>query len=256
MAPPAIPFDAEREAAELREYLGEAYDQRRLERYEEQLEEEFAALGDEEALYRTSEAYLYNLTAFAMTATKLPYLHDLTRLLAPGARVLDYGCGIGSDGLLLLEMGYRVEFADFDNPSTRYLRWRLERRGLEAAVHDLDTAAPPPGFDLAFAFDVIEHVHDPLAFLAAMEACAGLVLVNLLEPKAGETGLHRELPIRQLLLRARSRGLVLYRRHHVSSHLVAYGAGAPGPLERLRSELGLRAGLRRAAVRCGVTRPA
>ncbi len=248
MAAREIPFDAEREAAELRDYLGEAYEQARLERYEEQLEAELEELGDEQALYRTSEAYLYNLTVFAMSGTKLPYLHALTELVPAGARVLDHGCGIGSDGLLLLEMGYRVEFADFDNPSTRYLRWRLDRRGLEAAVHNLDAGAPPSGFDLAFAFDVIEHVADPLAFLEAMEASAGLVLVNLLEQEPDETALHHELPIRTLLLRARRRGLARYRRHHERSHLVAYGDRPASGLERIRSEVALRAGLRRAAV--------
>ena len=246
---PEIPFDAEREAAELRDYLGDSFEQARLERYEEQLEQELREVGDEQRLYRTSEAYLYNLTAFAMTGTKLPYLRDLTQLAAPGARILDYGCGIGSDGLLLLEMGYRVEFADFDNPSTRYLRRRLERRGLKAAVHDLDAAPPPAGFDVAFAFDVIEHAADPFEFLDAMEATTRLVLVNLLEPKPGETALHHDLPIRALLLRARERGLVRYRRHHGSSHLVAYGDRPPAALERLRSEAGLRMALLRPALR-------
>ena len=122
-------FDPRREEAELREYLGPDFDRSRLERYEQELEQEFAECGDEAALYRGSEAYLYNLTAFAMTATKLPYLELLARALAPGARVLDYGCGIGSDGLVLLEAGYRLEFAEFDNPSAAYLRWRLRRRG-------------------------------------------------------------------------------------------------------------------------------
>lgn len=250
MPPPAIPFDADREAAELREYLGDAYEHTRLERYEQQLEAELAQVGDEQAFYRTSEGYLYNLTAFAMSATKLPYLADLTRVVPPGAHVLDYGCGIGSDGLLLLEMGYRVEFADFDNPSARYLRWRLKRRGLEAPVHDLDAGAPPRGFDLAFAFDVIEHVPDPFAFLQAMEVAATVVLVNLLEPKEGETELHHELPIRAILARARDRGLVYYRRHHGSSHLVAYGAEPAGrTLAVARSRASLRAALRRPAVR-------
>ena len=246
---PAIPFDAAREAAELREYLGDGYDHARLEHYERQLETELAEVGDEEAFYRTSEGYLYNLTAFAMSATKLPYLADLVEIAPPPGSVLDYGCGIGSDGLMLLEMGYRVEFADFDNPSTRYLRWRLNRRGLEAPVHDLDAGPPPRGFDLAYAFDVIEHVKDPFAFLGEMEAAAAAVLVNLLEPKPGETELHHELPIRAILQRARERGLVHYRRHHQSSHLVAYGKARPGPLERLRSSVALQAGMRRAAVR-------
>jgi SAM-dependent methyltransferase len=246
MRAPEIPFDADREAAELRAYLGQAYDHARLERYEEQLEAELAAVGDEEAFYRTSEGYLYNLTAFAMSATKLPYLADLAGIVALGSRVLDYGCGIGSDGLMLLEMGYRVEFADFDNPSTRYLRWRLEQRGLDAPIHDLDAGALPQGFDLAFAFDVIEHVPDPFAFLEAMERTADVVLVNLLEPKDGETELHHELPIRPILDRARDRGLVRYRRHHGSSHLVAYGDGEAAGV---RDRLALRASSRRPAAR-------
>ena len=82
--------------------------------------------------------------------------------MEPGARVLDYGCGIGSDGLALLEAGYEVEFADFDNPSTAYLRWRLARRELSAPIYDLDVEVPG-GFDAAYAFDVIEHVDDPFA---------------------------------------------------------------------------------------------
>jgi len=250
MRTPAIPFDAESEAAELRAYLGDAYDHTRLERYEQQLEAELAEVGDEQAFYRASEGYLYNLTAFAMSATKLPYLADLTSIVAPGARVLDYGCGIGSDGLLLLEMGYSVEFADFENPSTRYLRWRLERRGVAAPVHDLDAGLPPRGFDLAYAFDVIEHTPDAFAFLEAMEEAASIVLVNLLEPKEGETELHHELPIRSILRRARERGLVHYRRHHLSSHLVAYGDGPPGRLAAgIRSRAAMRAALRRPAVR-------
>ncbi len=216
-------FDPRREEAELREYLGPAYDRSRLERYEQQLEQEFAECGDEAAFYHGSEGYLYNLTAFAMTATKLPYLELLVRAVAPGARVLDYGCGIGSDGLALLEAGYRVEFAEFDNPSAAYLRWRLRRRGVEAPIHDLDRGVPA-GYDAAYAFDVIEHVDDPFALLGELETRADLVLVNLLEPGPGETALHRELPVRALLGRAVARGVVGYRLLHGRSHVVAYAS--------------------------------
>src|SRR3954465_7769835 len=153
-----ITVDPEREQAELEEYLGEGYDHARLVRWQGAGDEELAQMGDEQLLYRSSRMYLYNLTAFAMTRTKEPYLRDLAALVPSGARVLDYGCGIGSDGLLLLEAGYDVAFADFANPSIEYLRWRLDKRGLEAPIYDLDSHPPPPGWDAGYSFDVIEHV--------------------------------------------------------------------------------------------------
>ena len=177
-----------------------------------------------------------------MTQTKLPYLRQLVRLVEPGSRVLDYGCGIGSDGLALLEAGYEVEFADFDNPSTEYLRWRLSHRGLAAPVWNLDVEVPD-GFDAAYAFDVIVHGGDPFAFLGQLERRADLVLVNLLEPGPAERepASHRELPIDAIRARAVDRGLRSYRIHHGRSHLVAYEpGGAPAPaLARLRGRLAI-----------------
>src|SRR5579872_6442636 len=227
----ALRLDASREQEELESYLGSGFELDRLWHYQEQLDAEFAAVGDEQSFYRTSTGYLYNLTAFAMTGTKLPYLRELTRRVAPGARLLDYGCGIGSDGLLLLEAGYRVEFADFANPSTDYLRWRLAARDLEAPIHDLATGVPG-GFDAAYAFDVIEHVDDPFAFLGEMERRARLVEVNFLEPDPDDQDLHHELPIRALLDHVARQRLRTYRVLHGRSHLVLYEPSATPPLGR------------------------
>jgi SAM-dependent methyltransferase len=232
--PPSVPlrFDPAREEDELRTYLGEAYDRRRLEHYQEALDEEVAAAPDEREFYRTSQTYLYNLTAFAMTGTKLPYLDILTSHVPLGSRLLDYGCGIGSDGLMLLEAGYRVEFADFDNPSTEYLRWRLKQRSLDAPIYDIDGEIPG-GFDAAYAFDVIEHVADPYAFIREMEKRAALIEVNLLEFDPNEQDLHHELPIGALVRYAASRHLELYRVLHGTSHLVVYRHERAGPVRRL-----------------------
>jgi SAM-dependent methyltransferase len=242
--PVSLKFDPAREEAELRTYLGDGYDRRRLEQYEETLEEEVAAVKDEHALYHTSQAYLYNLTAFAMTGTKLPYLDILTSWVPPGSRVLDYGCGIGSDGLMLLEAGYRVEFADFDSPSTAYLRWRLKQRSLDAPIHDLDGVVPD-GFNATYAFDVIEHVADPYAFLREMEQRAGLVEVNFLEFDPNEQELHYELPIPDLLRYVGRRKLAVYRILHGSSHLVLYSPRPAGALRRLRNGVRVLAARRR-----------
>ena len=231
----AARLDPAREEAELREYLGDGFDRERLVHYERQLDDEFASCGHEDEFYRTSEAYLYNLTAFAMTGTKIPYLEELARHVRPGSKVLDYGCGIGSDGLLLLELGYDVAFADFDNPSVEYLRWRLGRRGREAVIYDVDRNVPG-GFDAAYAFDVIEHVDDPFAFLGELEHRARLVLVNVLESDPDDTVLHHDLPVDGIVARAASNDLVSYKVLHERSHLLCYRPGRPGVLGRARAK--------------------
>ncbi|MDQ6775805.1 MAG: glycosyltransferase [Actinomycetota bacterium] len=234
-APFMAAWEGERDLDELRKYLGDAYDQAKLVHHRRMIDQEAAAAGDEEAFYRTSELYLYDLTAFAMSGSKDPYRRTLSLLLAPGASVLDYGCGIGSDGLRLLEAGYRVSFADYENPSTRYLLWRLAQRKLSAEFYDLD-AGVPGGFDAAYAFDVIEHLEDPFAFLAELERRAGIVVVNLLEPIAEDTSLHKPLPIRKILAHATGLGLLRYRRYYGRSHLLAYrSARVPGRGPRMRS---------------------
>jgi hypothetical protein len=241
-----IATDPQAELADLKAYLGDAYDERRLERSQTEVDEELERLGSEERLYRESRAYLYDLTMFAMSATKDPYLADLERAVTAPARLLDYGCGIGSDGLRLMAAGYEVAFADFDNPSVEYLRWRLQRRGLEADVYDLDRDEIPPGFDLAYSFDVLEHVDDPFGFLAKMEALADRVLVNVLETDETETPLHRAPPVDGLLSHAADRRLLSYGVHHGRSHLLLYGSEPSRGIGRLVSRGRLALGRRRA----------
>lgn len=217
------------DVAELYIYLGDDFDARLVAHANQAVNDEAATVDDELAFYRTSTSYLYDLTVFGMSGVKDPYHAELRRHVPPGSRLLDYGCGIGADGLRLLDDGYDVTFADFDNPSTAYLRWRLGRRGLHADVLDIEVDPVPSGFHAAYAFDVIEHVPDPHAFLDVLEAAAGLVVVNLLEEDDHhhERDLHHDLPIDELVERARSRGLVSHTRWHDGhSHLLVYrGSG-------------------------------
>ena len=238
-------LDRNLELAELKSYLGSDYDEAQLRRSQEAVEHELQQLGDETELYRTSRAYLYDLTMFAMSGTKDPYLEDLTRVVPPPARILDYGCGIGSDGLRLLAAGYSVAFADFANPSVDYLRWRLAKRGFEAEIFDLDRQEIPPGYDASYAFDVIEHVEDPVAFLQEMERLADNVLVNFLEPDPDETSLHRPLPVSALIKRASRHRLRLYRVYHERSHLVLYGSDEARGAQRAASLMRLAGGMLR-----------
>jgi GT2 family glycosyltransferase/SAM-dependent methyltransferase len=235
-------WDGQRDLEELKSYLGPAYDETLLRTHVAVVEKEFEAAGSDEAFYRTSQMYLYDLTAFAMTGTKRPYLALLRSLLPRGSRVLDWGCGVGSDGLRLIDAGYDVSFADFDSPSTRYLRWRLDQRDLRAPVYDIEVDEVPSGFDAIYAFDVIEHIEDPFAFLTEMERHAALVMVNLLEEDPNDTHLHHHLPIRDLLAHAQKRGIVHYQVFHGRSHMIAYRTTGVSATDRILGALRRRTG--------------
>jgi GT2 family glycosyltransferase len=234
---------ADEDLEELRAYLGDAYDVGRLRNHVQEVVREHDTVGDEAAFYRTAESYLYDLTAFALSGTKVPYLRDLKALVGEKASLLDWGCGIGSDGLRLLADGYRVAFADFANPSTRFLKWRLDRRGLDAPVYDIESDEISSVFDAAYAFDVIEHVDDPFVFLKTLESRASVVMVNFLEPQANDPYPHNDLPITDLLAHAARRGLLRYRKYHKRSHLVAYrGDVSTMAISSIRSAIERRIG--------------
>jgi GT2 family glycosyltransferase len=232
-------WEGDRDLEELQAYLGNDYDHAKLVDHQGTVDKEHEAVGDEAVFYRTSEGYLYDLTAFSMSGTKDPYLRVIQKLVPRGSRLLDYGCGIGGDGLRLIESGYRVDFADFENPSTRYLQWRLKRRGHSARVFDLDREEVPGGYDAVFCFDVIEHIDDPLGFLTILEEKAPIVVVNFLEPSADDTHLHKPLPIRRLVAHATQKGLLHYRVYHGRSHLVAYRTSEANVVIRLGSKMRL-----------------
>ncbi|MFK7961411.1 MAG: methyltransferase domain-containing protein [Phycisphaerales bacterium] len=101
-------------------------------------------------------------------------LADLVRTHAPGPRVLDVGC---SNGALLHHLG--AEFERFGLEPSHSAAAVASTRGvgmLGATFDDLepdaldggDASAAPPVFDAILAIDVLEHLTDPPAFIAAV----------------------------------------------------------------------------------------
>lgn len=115
---------------------------------------------DSEALaeYYDDNLYLYEL--IAMPSFGLVRL--VHPMLEPGAKILDYGSGIGTHGLHFLRRGHDVTFVDLPSPHFDFVSWLTSREGLNAGFVEHENVAElaSGSFDAIFCFDVLEHVVD------------------------------------------------------------------------------------------------
>lgn len=123
------------------------------------------------AFYENVEEYVWEQLQWHASPDRLAHWAMLERLasLCPPdryPRVLDFGCGIGTDALYLAARGYRPTLMDVSGPAFRFAQHRFRRRGLEAEFKVSKGTVPvlePSSFDLALCFDVLEHMPDPFA---------------------------------------------------------------------------------------------
>jgi 2-polyprenyl-3-methyl-5-hydroxy-6-metoxy-1,4-benzoquinol methylase len=108
--------------------------------------------------------------AFAMEMAQ-GYAHDLREGRAlqlirvePEGAILDAGC---YDGTFLASLGWKRAYGIELSPSLAAI---AEKRGITVKVADLNDGIPSFGFEFdgAFAGEVVEHVLNPVAFLAAL----------------------------------------------------------------------------------------
>ncbi len=93
-----------------------------------------------------------------------------------GKRVLEIGCGIGTDTMNFARAGARVTAVELSNRSLEVARKRAEVYGLanitfmQANVEELTAALAPGFYDLVYAFGVIHHTPRPEVALREMRS--------------------------------------------------------------------------------------
>jgi hypothetical protein len=166
--------------AELAEYLGPEFNHTKLTGNDALVYDEWRQYKDPVEFYKYNKIYLYHLTVFGQGDQKQLYYQFIREVSQP-CSVIDYGCGIGADGLWMsAQYGYKPSFADYDSECTQYLKWRLRKREIDAPVYDIEKD-DIPRHALAMSFDVIEHImtDDQYEFLEAMARAGDLCIVNL-----------------------------------------------------------------------------
>jgi 2-polyprenyl-3-methyl-5-hydroxy-6-metoxy-1,4-benzoquinol methylase len=114
--------------------------------------------------------------------------------------------------------------ADISGPLLSFARWRFQQRALRAQIVDLKCdKLPENAYDIATAFDVLEHVPDPISVLRDLHRCLspdGVLMLNLPGPEVGDRPMHYAHDENALLAeaagmgfrqrRSRDRGLWLF----------------------------------------------
>ena len=203
------------------------------------VDEEFRRYASADAFYRDSEVYLYHLIGYWLEGCKRP-AHAWVLQSTPNKRasLLDYGCGIGCDGLWFLDAGYDVSFADMPSRSLDFLRWRLRQRlYLGTPVYELPLAGAIPQHTFVFCMDVLEHLppDEHEAFLAHLGTLGRCVLVNLIDDRAADGTVHYPVDIEGLTRYVQQHWTLVYQDFYArpdggKTRLVCYGDRVPAAL--------------------------
>jgi 2-polyprenyl-3-methyl-5-hydroxy-6-metoxy-1,4-benzoquinol methylase len=83
-----------------------------------------------------------------------------------GKRVLEIGCGIGTDTVQFVRAGAQVTAVDLSSASLELARRRMEVYGLDATliqanVEELSNVVPVEKYDLVYSFGVLHHTPHP-----------------------------------------------------------------------------------------------
>lgn len=126
------------------------------------------------------------------------YVQDVARKLAPGASVLDIGCGTGRNAIYLADRGFNVEAFDVSSSAIKVLREIIGMRRksnlsfYQADFHYWERAARFDFVILHGVLNSIERERQPelLKHLRKRITYGGLIFISIFHPLPSEVALH------------------------------------------------------------------
>lgn len=148
----------------------------------------------------------------------LPLYHHIRALVAPSARILDIGCGLGFSDIYLQSCGYSVTGIDYDQEVVKKALRNAEamQSDVKFEYGDATNLAPYYGaYDLVYSVGVVEHFdrHQTVELIREQAKCARwvvtLIPTRFVVHSAGHTD-ERLYSIQELCRITREAGLVCH----------------------------------------------
>jgi 2-polyprenyl-3-methyl-5-hydroxy-6-metoxy-1,4-benzoquinol methylase len=135
--------------------------------------------------------------------------------LTPGYH-LDFGAGPGTSSLFFHALGWQVALADISTTFIDFVRWRLDKHGVNAPIYNMaEDKLPVDTFDLITAFDVIVHVPNATETIADLHRAlrpGGYLVFNIdIRPRRPETEYHLYHSHHQIIRSIRQLGFQRHR---------------------------------------------
>lgn len=108
-------------------------------------------------------------------------------------KYLDFGCGVGSHGIVFKKNGFDVTLYDISTALLDFTQWRFKIRGLDTIVINSEIEIPKNYFEMINAMDVLEHVPDPVRILRLLNSSliiGGILCITIPEMPEPEHPLH------------------------------------------------------------------
>lgn len=230
---------------ELREYLAENKEEFHQEwggGHDDVLQTEFNKFirGGKTAkqFYTESKILLYFLTWFGEDQWKKPYRRVVAENFLPTTAILEDSCGVGTDGLEFLDKGFPVQFMDFEGECSKFLEWRLAKRGKKDKVHGFDE---PLKVDLVLAFSTLEHSKDARQTISKIEKLGKFVAMNFMssvgEPVDGKEHLHYHHDADELISFVKSHSEIIQERDFNYARFLIYKPNEQIALPKARRQV-------------------